>query len=156
MTLQVSTGLKKLFMAPFVRAFSGGAIAVYGGARPATADVAAPTAPLAWITHNGYPWVPGSLGAGLGFLQDGPLVVNDPAQEWLCAPITAGTATWWRLFSASPAENFATNYDLARVDGDVGTIGTGSPAELQIHNTGLLVGQVVPVTYFLYTVPPIL
>ena len=153
--LSVSTQIKAAQLAAMLPSLNGGAIGVYSSPRPATADSAATGTLLGWISNAGFPWTPGSLGAGLRYVQDGPFLLNDPTLPWVFSPISAGTAKWFRLYGNSSAENFLTRYDMTRIDGDIAQLGTGSNAELQLPTVAIALGAAFPVTQFVYTIPPI-
>lgn len=156
MILKESTGFRTAFLAAFPTIFNGGAIFIYAGARPGTADQAAPSDPIGIVTHLGMAWNPVSTGYGLRFIQQGPYIVFDPT---LSAQITAtlgGSATWWRLVAPGD-DGTEPSLTFPRVDGDVGdkSLPANPPESLLLDDLSLIVGIAIPLTYFLYTIPPI-
>lgn len=154
--LQVSSGYVEQILGPrsFLDIFTGGAIAIYNGSRPASANDAPSSLPIAWVTNIGLPWTPGNLGAGLNFVQDRTFILNDPTQRWVCRASDALTAVWFRQFSNAPDEDFGPSYTHARIDGDISLI--GGTGELQLATLSLLPTTPFAVGFFLYTIPPIL
>jgi hypothetical protein len=153
MALQVSTAFKSAILGPmaFETIFSGGAIRVFAGPQPQTADDAEQGHLLGVVTLNGAAW--GAVGSnGLRFARSGPVVVQQSGDAWVLMPTAAGTAGWWRLV-ASSADDGSQSYSSPRIDGAVGT--AGSNAEMILPATPLVIGTGVPLQAFSYTIPPI-
>jgi hypothetical protein len=154
--LQVSTKLKDLLVAPFPAAFAGGAIFIYGGARPTTADQVAGSAPIAIVTNLGLMWNPTNTYYGLSFVQEAstPYILFDSSISPAITVMVDGTAAWWRLVAPGDDGSLA-SYDLLRVDGDVGLKASPGGQEMLLDDVVLVAGDSIPLGYFLYTLPPI-
>lgn len=153
--LKVSTGFKTKLLGPtsFTSMFEGGGIYVYSGARASSPDAAAPSLPIGVISKQGLAWNPINIGAGLQFVQNGPYILFDNAQAQL-VPDASATATWWRL--VAPFDDGEPSYSQPRIDGDVGLMGASTGQELLLPVLDIVLGTSYPVTYFLYTIPPII
>jgi hypothetical protein len=156
MALQVSNGFKALILGPrsFESIFAGGAIAVYSGARPDTADDPIPVGAvlLGHITTNGLPWSALSQANGLTYARQGPFVTKPIGVPWAITPTGSGLATWFRVLSNTP-DNGSLSFDLARIDGDISP--SNPDAEMRLLNPVLQVGVVKTLDHFLYTIPPV-
>lgn len=153
MALQVSSGFKSQILGPsaFEDIFLNGAIQIYTGPQPTTADAASQGTWLGTITMSGLAWVPGAATGGLRFLRTGPYISNYPQDNWVLTPIAAGTASWWRLVSNND-DGAEVSFSLPRVDG---AIKNDSSAEMLLANTTLVPGTAVRIQSFFYTIPPI-
>lgn len=154
MSLIVSTAFKTKMLSPFAEMFSLGAIYVYPGARPATADMAPGTTPIGMITQDGLAWNPINTAFGLRFVQSGPYIVFDSALNPVLTPSAGGTAAWWRL--VAPGDTGDISYSQFRIDGDIGLKATPGGQEMLLENNVLVPGTNQQVGYFLYTIPPII
>lgn len=145
--LLVSTGFKSAILGPqsFEQLFNGGSIHVYSGARPSSADLAAPEASRLGVILR-------TDQSGLQFFRNGPFVVI-PLGDWWQMQITGtGTATWFRLLS--PTDSGLSSTTDPRVDGDIGT--ATAPSDMALLSTSLAAGTAVSIDSFLFTIPPIL
>lgn len=159
MSLQVSTGFKIRILGSdgFLDIFDGGALFIYGGARPAQADFDdAPGILLAVASNAGLSWDFEGSPNGLHFSQEGPYILKNGSQQWMMHTIASGTATWFRLYAAEAGGHRGVAYDLSRIDGDIQITGSGIPAEMYLADTSLDAGTLRAVEYFLFTIPPIL
>ena len=153
MTLQVSTGYTARILGPisFEDIFNGGAIAIYTGEQPESANEAPTGTLLGYVSANGAPWTPGSAANGLSFVRSGQWAGKNPAQAWAITPGVAGTAGWFRLLTPGDAGGFS--FDLPRIDGAISADGLN--AELRLLNPVLAIGVAKSIDEFLYTIPPI-
>ena len=151
--LQISNGFKTRILGSesFIDIFHRGAILLFDGARPPTADGPAP-APVAMITQDGNAWAPPDIGFGLQFQHAGPYIFN--VGDWkLRASANTPLMKWARLVGPV-ADNGVVNYDLPRIDFDVGLIGTPGP-ELLLPKLAFTTGEALAVGAFTYTFPPV-
>lgn len=154
MTVQVSTKFKELILGPhaFTSIFDKGAIRVYSGSQPASADAAVTGTLLGTITAHGLPWQHGSPDNGLSFIQAGPFVVSDASIPMVFTGIAAGTAGWYRLV-ANPYDSGDASFSHARIDG---TVSTGITGEMRFSNAIISPGLTIIFNQFLYTIPPVI
>lgn len=156
MTLQVSNGFKAAILGPqsFESIFTGGAIAIYSGDRPDTADDPIPVGAvlLGHITTNGLPWSALSQANGLAWARQGPFVTKPVGVPWAITPVASGLATWFRILSNTP-DNGSLSFDLSRIDGDVSA--SNPDAQMRLLNPVLQVGVGTALNHFLYTIPPV-
>ena len=155
MNLQISTGLKTLYMhalAQYAAAYPGGVLRVFSGTQPSTSDQAENQhggVRIGVVTRNGLPV--GYAGSELNLVQTGPFLVNRPEDEWVLTPLASGAARWCR-YCVDPNDDGGVNFGAVRIDGDVGA---GDSFNLQLPSTSLVLGTIVgPLSYF-YTIPPI-
>ncbi len=160
MTLQVSTGFKTAILGPnsFADIFKYGAFQVYASPRPSAADAMPTTGPIATITNYGLPWSPTGIGNGIVLAQTGPYVGMSGGQNWQLLPnATAGgrMASWWRL--VAPGDSGLPSISDPRIDGDIGVRGVFDPRypEILIDDVALVPNTGIPITSFLYTIPPL-
>ena len=154
----VSTGFKSRILSDegFLTIFNGGAIFIYSGARPASADLTDGSATLlGMVTNAGLSWDFSYSVNGLSFIHDGPYVLKDPSQHWVLNPTGTGTASWFRLYAPDPDGNRGTSYTLARIDGDIQPVGSSTSAEMFMASTDVVAGIPTTMDYFLYTIPPV-
>lgn len=154
--LQVSTGFKALILGPhaFADIFQRGAIKVFDGFRPATADGPEPVSPLGLITADGGQWsAPGDTGNGLLFSLNGPYVYNRFGQRWLFNVTRSGIPLWGRLL-ASTADDGLLNYTAPRIDFSI-SADPEDHSEMLLLDGTVQVGEHVPVVSFFYTLPPL-
>lgn len=144
--LLVSKGFKVALLGPssFASIFAGGQIRIFAGARPASADFAEPSSPIAVVERAG-------ADAGLRFQQAEEYVIKPPADAWRLKGLSNGTAVWWRLVGAG--DTHAATNTAPRIDGDIGTIAL--PQEIVLNTTSIVAGSVVAFDSFLYTLPPL-
>lgn len=155
MALQVSTGFKTRILGSesFADIFHLGAILLFEDDRPPTADGPAP-APVAVITQDGNAWAPPDTGFGLRFAQIGPYILKGGGGGWkLRASADTPGVTWARLVGPV-ADNGVVNYDLPRIDFDVGLVGA-STAELLLPQLAFTMGEALTIGAFTYTFPPL-
>ena len=152
--ITVSTKFKELILGPnsFASIFNGGRILLYTGARPANADAAAVSPPLAEITAGGVAWAPGGGSAGgVQFEQSGQWILKNPAQPWKLHALASGVPTWFRLYG--PADDPGSlSYSYPRVDGDVSDLPS---ADMVLPNVSLTENAWLDVQQFLFTLLPI-
>lgn len=144
--LLVSTGFKSAILGPksFAQIMNGGTIQVFSGSRPSTADMPAPAA-LLLATFNR-----ARYDGGLLYQQAGPYMLIPTGDRWQLTPIRNGTATWFRVVTATDSNQ--TGYTDARIDGDVGV--PLNPKEMVLQTASLVAGTVVSVDSFLFSIPP--
>ena len=118
--IRMSTGLRAslIWDSGFRSLMWRGAIEIYSGNQPASADLAPTGTKLARITENGSPWTPGQ---SLGGLQttEGPnttSLVHDG--NWVLKGLANGTPGWWR-FVWNNGDNDLNSVFYPRLDGNV-------------------------------------
>lgn len=132
MSTQTSTGFEARLHAgeSFAQIFDGGALLVYSGAQPASADAPATGTLLALVTNNGLAWSPGSEN-GLRFSPTQRMVVNHPDQQWVLTGVAVGTPGWCRLVGPD-ADDGGTSLVAPRIDGAVGPTDSEGDAQLRL------------------------
>lgn len=156
--LSASTGYKKKILGPhsWASIFQQGAIYIFGGTRPASADMAPGVPAIAVISNHGLPWTPTNLGAGLVFTLRDQFVLGDPTQDWKLRPNAFAeetTASWWRL--VAPFDTGLASVTEARIDGDIGLKSAPNNQELLLDTTTLSPGEAISVSTFFYAIPPL-
>jgi hypothetical protein len=108
MAIRMSTGLKNavLFSSPLISALSFGAIEIYTGSQPASANDAPTGTLLGMITRDGLTWTEGNTQGGLTFTAVPGLsyLIKPSSQTWTLTVTTGGTAGWWRFRSNDDAD----------------------------------------------------
>lgn len=152
--LQASAGFTTLIMGPhaFEGIFLNGAIQVYSGADPVTANDPATGTLLGTVTNAGLPWAPGVPDNGLQFLRDGPYIVSAPTQNWVLTVAADGVAGYFRVVG-NALDPGGASFTLPRLQGRIAVAPTAG--EFRIGNINLLAGQQIAVGTFFYTIPPI-
>lgn len=155
MPLQVSTEFKRRILGPssFGDIFNGGAIAIYTGAQPATADDAATGTLLGYVTAAGAAWTPGSATNGLQYVQSGAFWLKSPGQIWRVTPIANGVAGWFRVLPTG-IDPGALSYNYPRIDGTISADGEG--AQMRLLNPTLVTGEAVEIGDFWYSILPLI
>lgn len=155
MSLQVSEGFKEAILGPrsFAQIFAGGAILVYSGLQPETANHAATGTLLAKITANGGEWAPGSPVNGLLFQQVGVWIRKEPTQLWQLTGAAAGVAGWFRLVENAGSGTGA-SHSHCRIDGRVSAVPDNDA--LRLSSVAINVGLTLTIDHFYYTLPPII
>jgi len=145
--LLVSTGFKSAILGPqaFEQIFKGGSIHVYGGARPSSADLSA-------TESNRLGVITRTVANGLNFARTGPFVIIPIGDWWQLQISGSGTATWFRLLTASDSGLGSTTDP--RIDGDIGI--PSAPSDMVLASNALTAGTAVSIDSFLFTIPPIL
>lgn len=151
MALQLSTGLRNgmLNATGFTTAFNNGAIYVYSGPQPATADSAIQGTQLGLITLNNGAWTPGVSTNGLQF--DAPVagvVSKAAAQVWRMLGIANGTAGWFRLVG-NPVDAGGSSTTLPRMDGTIAISG----GDMNLSSLSIVTGAPNTVDVFQFTLP---
>jgi hypothetical protein len=148
MTLLASTGHKAGILGPsaFEDLYDGGAIRVYSGAGPGSADAPATGTLLGTVTEQ-----PG--GSGLTFERDGPYVSKFLATLWTLLVSNTGTVGWFRVTGPGD-DGTSASTSLPRFDGTVGLVGNPT-ADLILPTLSLVNGQTYGIDSFLFTIPPI-
>lgn len=152
MAITVSTGYRYQLHsgAGWPALFNGGAIELYSGERPASANDAPSGTLLARITANGLPYTHGSATNGLQFaVSTSGFIAGISSENWVMTGIALGAMGWGRLFGVT--DSFGASLDDARIDFDV------NPADnigFLLPSTVIDVGVTKPITYFLYGIPP--
>lgn len=120
--ISLSTGLRDALISQygFGTVMNFGVIRVFGGTRPASADMAAGSPPLAEITTEGRVFVPETdpNGAGISLQVISPGAVTHEGVLHIKGAGT-GLATWWR-WSWLAADDLNYSSYVPRVDGDAG------------------------------------
>lgn len=118
--IRTSTGLASAMMSGYgLRAMMGyGAMRVYTGAQPETADFAPTGTLLGHITQDGLAHIPGSTQGGLLLSSTFPRsVLKDGV--WQLKGVTSGVPGWFRwVWNGTDNDTFSTFFP--RVDGTVG------------------------------------
>lgn len=153
----VSTGFKSRILSNegFLDIFGNGAIFIFSGSRPGSADDADSSGTLlGMVTSAGLPWDFTYVPNGLTFIHNGPYVLKDPTQNWVFNPTDSGTATWFRLYAPGADGGRGASTTLARIDGDIQPTGSLTPAEMFMVNVDVAAGIPTTIDYYLYTIPP--
>jgi len=147
--LQVSLGLRNLFLDQAKTAFALGAIYVYTGAQPDNAELP-PTGDLvAVISNNGGVYNPATGANGLRVVNTGfGYLAPDPSQVWVLRGVAAGTAGWARFIAKLDDASYSTTQ--ARIDCGVNYGDTG----LYLSDPAIVVGVQRVVDYWIYGIPP--
>lgn len=102
-------------------AMNKGVIRLYSGTAPDTPDDAPTGTLLGAITTNGSAYIPGvtkdTAGLVVHLLSPGILAKTG---IWRLIGSQSGTATWFRWYS-SQIDDFGSNTNFLRIDGDIGT-----------------------------------
>lgn len=151
MALNFSTGVRQGMAntTGFKEMFAKGALYLYSGPQPATADAAVTGTLLGIVTHNNVTFVPGGGADGLNF--DTPVlgVIGKPSGEtWRTTCTAAGTVGWARLV-ANATDSFGVSTTLQRVDMSVATTG----ADLNLPSVVVIVGTPITIDVFNITFP---
>lgn len=136
-----ATGLKTMF--------AKGALYLYSGPQPATADAAVTGTLLGIVTHNDVTFVPGGAADGLNF--DTPVLgvlSKAAAENWRTTCDVAGTIGWARLV-ANAVDSFGSSTTLQRIDMSVATTG----ADLNLPSVVVIVGTPITIDVFAITLP---
>lgn len=147
MAQKMSTGLcdDLLDANPLKTIFNLGFIKVYSGTPPATADAAigGGNTLLCTVSNN-------STGTGLTFeaSASGGVLAKNSGETWSGVNAASGTATFYRLVSAS--DTGASSTTEQRVQG---TIGTGG-ADMNVGSTSLTSSATFTVNYFTQSFVP--
>ncbi len=157
MAVNSSTGFCAAILGPqaFDSIFRDGAIEIWSGAQPATADDGPVGTLLARITRNGGAWQAGSPSNGLRFVRDGRFVFKDPAQSWVLRGVGVGIAGWFRLVANAP-DGRALSVTVPRIDGAVG-LDDDSPGDFQMRLPTLSITPDTSIELgdWWYAIPPI-
>lgn len=129
--------------------FKDGALLIYSGSQPASADTAVSGTLLLRITESAGAFVAGAFDNGLQFgAAASAAIAKATAQAWQGLGLVAGTAGWFRLVgNATDAGALSTT--LPRIDGNVGTSG----ADLQMSTTTITVGATYTIDTFTLNLP---
>ena len=151
MTIKLSTGLRTNLAGAlgFGATFNNGAIFVYSGPQPLSADSPASGTLLGIVTTAGATWTAGSPANGLVFGTPVAGVVGKTTDSWKFTGLAAGTAGWFRLVG-NPIDNGATSQTLPRMDGSVGAFGS---ADMALTNLSVAVGSPNTIDVFQFSVP---
>lgn len=151
MTVKQSTGLRNAMCGTigYSGALNGGAIMVYSGPQPVSADAAATGTLLGIATLDGQPWEAGNPLHGL--VLDTPAgggVTKPPAAVWKLTGLAAGSIGWFRHVG-NAGDDGAASAVLPRVDGAAGQ-GTG---DAKFSTLTVVVGQPVTIDVYAYMIP---
>lgn len=151
MTIKLSTGLRNNLAGPlgFGATFDKGAIYIYSGPQPLSADSAVTGTLLGVVSVDAGTFTPGSPANGLSFETPTGGAVSKSAANWKFTGLAAGTAGWFRLVG-NPIDNGAASATLPRMDGSVGTPGA---ADMGLSNIAVALGSPSTVDVFQFTVP---
>ena len=151
MTIKLSTGLRNNLAGAlgFGATFNTGAIFVYSGPQPLSADSPASGTLLGIVTTEGATWTAGSPSNGLVFGPAAAGVVAKTTDNWKFTGLAAGVAGWFRLV-ANGIDSGAVSQTLPRMDGSVGTPGS---ADMGLTNIQVAVGSPNTLDVFQFTVP---
>lgn len=119
-----------------------GVIRLYDGTIPANPDLAPTGYELGAITNNGVTYIPGinKDAAGLQVVLVSPGMLQKSG-VWRLIGSRIGTATWFRWYS-SQVDDYGSNLNFIRVDGQVGT-------DLLLSNTAITTSTNVEVSAFI-------
>lgn len=147
--LQVSLGLRNAFLEQAKTAFALGAIYVYTGAQPDSAELP-PTGDLvAVISNNGGVYNATTGANGLCVINSGSgYLIPDPTQAWVLRGASAGVAGWARFVAKNDTAAYSTSQP--RIDCGVNLDDTG----LFLSDPNITVGTQRVVDYWIYGIPP--
>lgn len=153
MALKCSTKLKNAMFEAIRTQLATGAIYVYSGSQPATAD-AAPTGTLLGIATVGAgAWTAVSnLTNGLDFAAAASGVLTKSATEtWQFVGIANGTAGWFRHVGGAVADSLSADATetYPRIDGRISTSG----AEMILSNLSIVVGATTTIDSYMIQWP---
>lgn len=129
MTIRLSTAFSQGMLNYVRTAMPDGAILVYTGAQPASADDAPTGTYLGMFTKNAGPWSPpSSVANGIDYSPPavGALKIVKPAGDvWQCTAVASGRAGWYRYLPGNVADpgSADTTATYFRQDGRIGTTG---------------------------------
>lgn len=155
MAVRISTGYADLILgnSSFAGIFLNGAIEIYSGAQPASADDAATGTLLGRITRDGGAWSPGSPSNGLQFTKEGRYVSKNAAHSWTLVGVATGTAGWCRL--RGNATDVGASSTMPRIDGAVGLIDTAGDYQLLLPTLSITTSSSIAITSWWYALPPL-
>lgn len=150
-----STGFRTKILGTFTfeSLFNGGAIDVYSGAPPASADAAPTGTLLARITRGGNPWTPGAPTNGLTFRRLGVGVAMPEDAPWGLLGLAAGTAGWCRLRSMTDPGGASVTHP--RIDGAIGLRDDFGDLQLRLGSTAIVPDLTYPITSWWFQLPPL-
>ncbi len=137
----------------FDEVFRNGAILVYTGGQPESADAAATGTLIGRITAGGGAWTAGSEANGLRFERQGRYAYNSSDQTWKLTGLATGTAGWFRLVG-NAADSGGASTVLPRIDGSIG-LEDDSTAQLILPDTALTASSSVEISQWFYAIPPL-
>lgn len=147
--LILSNGLKNAMLAAMPPLFAGGAIMIYTGAQPASPHLAPTGTLLGYVTDGGGAYTVGSATNGLHIaLSTGGFWIPEPTEDWAIRGVATGVAGWARFIGLD--DTLGVSSALARIDMKVNDDGTG----FLLNNTTITNGEVRPLDYALYGIPP--
>lgn len=153
MTIRLSTALRNARMdnAGIRSTMANGKIKLFTGPQPVSADAAEQGTLIMEITIDAGAFTHGSPTNGINF--GAPVsgaLSKASAETWRGLAIAAGTVGWFR-FVANPSDAGASSTSLARIDGTVGT--TGSGADMILSQSTYIIGQPCTIDTFTLTDP---
>lgn len=155
MAVMTSIGFRAALLSGrgFASIFNNGAINIYSGPQPPTADYPATGFLLGRITANGGGWSHGSPTNGLKFAQNGQFMRNDPAQNWAMSGSATGIAGWCRLV-ANPTDPGTMSSTAPRIDGAVGLLDSTDDVQLFLPTVSFTSATSIVVPSWWYAMPP--
>lgn len=153
MTINCSSAFRQRILGreSFGDLMNGGAIRVFSGAQPASADQPEQGTLLGVVSVNGQPWTAGASGWGLHFDPLGPYMMQRATETWLLSCIANGTAGWFRIV-ANPPDNGQGSLTALRIDGAIGT--PAAPSDMTWGNPAIVAGNSYPITNLFFAIPP--
>lgn len=153
MSLNVSQAFKARMLSMFAPVFNGGVIYIYSGTQPASPSASPTGTLLATVTLDGLPHTLGSTTNGLLYTSgaDGYVVLS-PGLAPRMTVVTSGVAGWARVMAFDDSLQYDTS--AHRIDCGVNDGTPGVPATLLMETPTLTAGEVLPVGYFIYAIPP--
>lgn len=150
MTVKLSTGLRNAMAGTtgYAGALDGGAIMVYSGPQPVTADSAATGTLLGVATLDAGAWAAGSPTNGLVLGAPAGGGVAKPPAVWKFIGLAAGTAGWFRHVG-NATDTGAVSATLPRVDGSVAA-GAG---DAKFSNIDISIGLPVTIDVYSFQIP---
>lgn len=129
MTTRISDGLAHGLLNYVRTTMADGALAVYTGAQPGSANDAPTGTFLGYFTKNGAAWTaPGTVANGIDY--DAPAagaykITKPAADAWKCIAVASGRAGWYRFLPGGVADSGAedTTATYKRQDGRIATTG---------------------------------
>jgi len=155
MALRVSKAYVAKILGPysFAEIFRYGALKVFTGAQPASANHAETGTMLGIVSANGGAWAHGDPANGIEFILQDSVVLSALLPALGVYPIAGGAAGWGRLV-ANEYDPGADSYDYPRIDFAIGVPGSGR--EWIWDDVVLVEGVRKPLRTFFYTIPPLI
>ncbi len=124
MPFNMSTGTRSSVLDKLRLDFLNGAIALYDGVQPASADNPATGTLLGYVSKGGATFTPGDATNGIDLIadpSDAAALIKNTAETWRIVAIAAGTARYAR-YVTNAVDNNSDSTTLKRMDITVGVL----------------------------------